>query len=100
MTERLNRVKDIFVFCCWTGISYRDVCNLRISDIQRRNKQYWLVVIRQKTDNISQIPLLDVPLKILEKYHPNLNMDLSDKSLFSMSSNQRINEYLKETAVI
>lgn len=96
MTERLNRVKDIFVFCCWTGISYRDVCNLRISDIECRNKQYWLVVIRQKTDNISQIPLLDVPLKILEKYHPNFNMDSSDKSIFSISSNQRVNEYLKE----
>ncbi|MFT4223216.1 MAG: phage integrase SAM-like domain-containing protein [Dysgonomonas sp.] len=100
MTKRLNRVKDIFVFCCWTGISYRDVCNLKLSDIKYRNKQYWLIIIRQKTDNISQIPLLDVPLQILEKYHPDFHKYPSDKPLFFMSSNQKTNEYLKEIANI
>ncbi|WP_183308940.1 site-specific integrase [Dysgonomonas hofstadii] len=100
MTERLNRVRDVFVFCCWTGISYRDVCNLTVSDIQCRNKKYWLIFIRQKTDNISQIPLLDVPLQILEKYHPDYHKYSGDKPLFSMSSNQKTNEYLKEIANI
>lgn len=100
MTERLNRVRDVFVFCCWTGISYRDVCNLKVSDVECRNKQYWLIIIRQKTDNISQIPLLDIPLQILEKYHPNFHKYPSEKALFSMSSNQKTNEYLKEIANI
>lgn len=100
MTERLNRVRDVFVFCCWTGISYRDACNLKVADIEYRNKQYWLIIIRQKTDNISQIPLLDIPLQILEKYHPNFNANPCDKPLFSMSSNQKTNEYLKEIANI
>lgn len=96
ITERLNRVRDVFVFCCWTGISYRDACNLKVADIEYRNKQYWLIIIRQKTDNISQIPLLDIPLQILEKYHPNFNTNPCDKPLFSMSTNQKTNEYLKE----
>ncbi|MFQ9317526.1 site-specific integrase [Dysgonomonas mossii] len=96
LTDRLNRIRDVFVFCCWTGLSYRDVCNLKISDIQFRNKQYWLIIVRQKTNNISQIPLLDVPLKILEKYHPDFHEYPCEKPLFSISSNQRTNEYLKE----
>lgn len=100
MTERLNRVRDVFVFCCWTGISYRDACNLKVADIEYRNKQYWLLIIRQKTDNISQIPLLDIPLQILEKYHPDFHKYPSDKPLFSMSSNQKTNEYLKEISNI
>lgn len=96
LTDRLNRIRDVFVFCCWTGLSYRDVCNLKISDIQFRNKQYWLIIVRQKTNNISQIPLLDVPLKILENYHPDFHEYPCEKPLFSISSNQRTNEYLKE----
>lgn len=100
ITERLNKVKDIFIFCCYTSISYRDVANLKLSDIQCRNKQYWLIIFRQKTDNISQIPLLDTPLKIIEKYQPKFNEKWGNEPLFSMSSNQKMNEYLKEIATI
>lgn len=100
MTERLDKVRDVFVFCCYTGMSYRDACNLKVADIEYRNKQYWLIIIRQKTDNISQIPLLNIPLQILEKYHPDFHKDFSDKPLFSMSTNQKTNEYLKEIANI
>ncbi|MFV0467906.1 MAG: site-specific integrase [Dysgonomonas sp.] len=100
MTERLNRIKDAFVFCCWTGLSYTDIYNLKVSDIEYRNKQYWLIIIRKKTGNISQIPLLDVPLMILKRLHPDFYIKKGDTKLFRMPSNQKVNEYLKEIASI
>lgn len=100
MTERLSRIKDVFVFCCWTGLSYTDACNLKIADIEYRNNQYWLIVIRKKTGIISQIPLLDIPLMILKRLHPDFYIKKGDTKLFRMPSNQKVNEYLKEIASI
>ncbi|TFD92819.1 hypothetical protein E2605_18440 [Dysgonomonas capnocytophagoides] len=87
-------------FYCWTGLSYTDACNLKIADIEYRKNQYWLIVIRKKTGIISQIPLLDIPLMILRKLHPDFYVKRSEAKLFSMPSNQKVNEYLKEIASI
>ncbi|MBK5719823.1 site-specific integrase [Dysgonomonas sp. Marseille-P4677] len=100
MTERLNKVRDIFLFSCWTGLSFRDICQLTASGIERRDNQYWIIIFRQKTGNISQIPLLDIPLEIIKKYHPRFEEGSSDEQLLPMPSNQKTNEYLKETAAI
>ncbi len=60
--ERLSRVKDIFLFCCFTGLAFSDVKNLTEGNITIGiNNQKWLRTKRKKTGNPSEIPLLDVP---------------------------------------
>ena len=99
-TPRLNLVKDIYVFSCFTGMAYIDVKQLTPDNIQigiDGNK--WLIKNRQKTENPSRIPLLDIPLEILERYknHPKC---LNENTLLPILSNQKMNAYLKEIADI
>lgn len=99
-TERLNQVKDIYVFSCFTGLAYIDVKQLSKSNISigiDGNK--WLFKNRQKTDVASKIPLLDIPLEIIEKYkdHPQCS---NEGKLLPILSNQKMNNYLKEIAAI
>lgn len=98
MTSRLFKVRDAFNFSCWTGVTFGDICKFRKSNIEFRNGTFWLIVIRKKTDSISQISLLDEPLKTIGKYHPKF-FDIGENCLlFDMCSNQKVNEYLKEIA--
>lgn len=97
-TERLNLVKDIYVFSCFTGLAYIDVKQFNKSNIcigVDGNK--WITKNRQKTDVNSKIPLLDIPLEILERYkdHPQC---LNEDKLLPVLSNQKMNSYLKEIA--
>jgi len=94
LTERLALVRDAFVFSCYTGLSYVDIQQLRLSDIVFRKEQYWLCIQRKKTGHFSNIPLLDIPLKIMEKYKRKLENE--NGLLFPIKSNQKTNEYLKE----
>ncbi|TDE16169.1 site-specific integrase [Dyadobacter psychrotolerans] len=96
--ERLNQVRDIFVFSCFTGLAYIDVYNLsRQQIIEGINGEMWLVVNRQKTDSESRVPLLPIALEILEKYedHPQC---IASGRLLPVLSNQKLNSYLKEIA--
>ncbi|HEV7383117.1 MAG TPA: site-specific integrase [Dyadobacter sp.] len=96
--ERLNQVRDIFVFSCFTGLSYIDVYQLSSQQIiEGINGEKWLVVNREKTDSESRIPLLPVALQILEKYadHPQC---AAAGRLLPVLSNQKLNTYLKEIA--
>jgi hypothetical protein len=71
--ERLNQVRDVFLFCCFTGLAYIDVYKLgRQQIIEGVDGEMWLVVNRQKTDSQSRIPVLPLALQILDKYsdHP------------------------------
>lgn len=63
-------VRDIYLFCCWTGLSHTDVCSLSFSEIQKSDfdGRYWIITRRNKSEVSSNIPLLDIPLKIIEKY--------------------------------
>lgn len=98
--ERLDLVRDIFVFSCFTGLAYVDVKNLTKSHLSIGiDGEKWLFTHRQKTDSPSKIPLLPIPLSIIEKYanHPQcINQD----SLLPVLSNQKMNAYLKEVADI
>ena len=70
---RLQTVRDIFVFCALTGLAFTDVQHLRYEHIIKDiNGEYWIRKAREKTDNMRDIPLLDIPRMILEKYktHP------------------------------
>ncbi len=95
---RLSLVRDIFLFCCYTGLAYADVYKLKRSEIiEGIDKERWLVIKRQKTDSPSRIPLLPMALNILGKYndHPQC---INNDRLLPVLSNQKMNSYLKEIA--
>ena len=95
---RLDLVRDIFVFCCYTGLAYSDVKQLKQGDIIIGvNGERWIKMARKKTGSISSIPLLPVAESIIEKYneHPYV---LDGKGVLPVLTNQKSNSYLKEIA--
>lgn len=96
--ERLNTVKDIFLFCCYSGLAYADVKKLRRSEIiVGIDNEKWIASKRQKTDIQARIPLLPAALKIVNQYanHPHC---MSQDWVLPVLSNQKMNAYLKEIA--
>lgn len=99
-TNRLNIVRDIFIFQCYTGLAYIDAFQLQKADIKDGvDGNQWILSERQKTNSTIRIPLLPKAIKILEKYkdHP---LCLKRGTVLPVSSNQKMNEYLKEIAVL
>ncbi len=97
-TERLNQVKDIFLFSCFTGLAYIDVKQLTRNNIGLGiDGGKWIFTSRQKTDTRSNIPLLPMAEEIMDKYkqHPQC---LNEGKLLPVLSNQKMNSYLKEIA--
>lgn len=95
-SERLEEVRDIFAFQCFTGIAYIDVANLTTNNIYEDGfGQKWLRLSRQKSDIEANIPLLEIPLSIIHKYRK-----LGSDKLLPMHNNQKMNEYLKEIATL
>ena len=98
--DRLNEVRDIFVFCALTGLSFSDVEGLKPEHVSVDDDgNYWIHKARQKTKNVCSIPYLESARAIAEKYkgHP-----LCEKRgvLLPVISNQRMNSYLGEIAGI
>lgn len=99
-SERLDQVRDYFVFCCYTGLAYVDVKKLKPDEIKIGvDGEKWIIINRQKNDQRSPIPLLPVALKIIEKYkdHP---VSTNKGLVFPVPSNQKVNEYLKEIGTV
>ena len=97
-TDRLNQVKDIFLFSCFTGLAYVDVKKLSYKNIGFGvDGEKWIFINRTKTDTRSNIPLLPIASTILEKYkdHPQV---INEDKLLPILSNQKMNSYLKEIA--
>ncbi len=93
--ERLERVKDIFLFCCYSGYAPVDVMKLKRANlIKDGNGQLWIKTNRQKTGTRANVPLLPQALKIANKYL------LTQDTLLPKISNQKMNAYLKEIADI
>ena len=95
---RLEQVRDIFLFCCFTGLAYADVNKLSSDDIiLGLNGERWIKTKRQKTNTLSSIPILPTAEQILNKYsdHP---CRLKDNKLLPVLTNQKSNAYLKEIA--
>jgi len=95
---RLREVRDVFVFSCFTGIAYQDVANLTSENVVVGiDGEKWIVHDRTKTNRPSRIPLLPIPLEIIERYqdHPYC---VNAGRLLPVNSNQRYNGYLKEIA--
>ena len=94
-SRRLEQVRDVFIFSCFTGLSYVDVRNLTKENIVTSfDGKLWLRLHRQKTSTAVNLPLLKIPLAILRKYEDKL----PDGRLLPVSSNQKLNSYLKEIA--
>jgi len=94
--SRLSRVKDIFLFSCFTGLSYSDIMKLTSQDIRIGiDGLQWIFITRTKTDAVSKIPILPVAQEIIEKYRlqPKIN---SEGKILPQLTNQRLNSYLKE----
>lgn len=93
--KRLEQVRDIFIFSCFTGLAYIDVRNLTKENIRTSfDGKLWIMTARQKTDTAVTVPLLKVPQAILKKYEGTL----PDGRLLPILSNQKLNSYLKEIA--
>jgi site-specific recombinase XerD len=93
--KRLEQVRDIFIFSCFTGLAYVDVKNLNEKDIKKSfDGKLWIMKKRQKTNIQSIILLLDIPKMILDKYKGMLR----ENKLLPVISNQRLNSYLIEIA--
>lgn len=91
--KRLEQVRDIFIFACFTGLAYIDVRNLTKENIQTSfDGKLWIMTARQKTDTPVTVPLLKVPQAILKKYEGTQ----PDGRLLPVLSNQKLNSYLKE----
>jgi site-specific recombinase XerD len=95
--ERLIRVRDFFVFSCFTGLAYIDVKQLRKCEIEYHEEKYWIRTRRQKTGGQANIPLLNVPMEIIRKYC-NLEALNPEDLVIPILTNQKINAYLKELA--
>ena len=93
---RLELVRDIFVFACFTGLSFIDIKQLTAEHIVKdREGNFWIRKARQKTKNMCNIPLLDIPLAIIEKYKDNPKCQ-KQNVLLPVPCNQKMNSYLKE----
>jgi integrase len=94
--KRLDIVRDLFVFCCHTGLAFSDLKELTSENIQLGvDNNKWIIKKRKKTSIVSKIPLLNPPARIIEKYkdYPRTSINTS---LLPVPSNQKMNAYLKE----
>lgn len=94
--KRLEEVRDIFIFCCYTGLAYSDVEDLDSSNIVMGiDGTKWIHTFRKKTDVKSTIPILRQAQYYLDKYigHPYC---INKGKLLPVRSNQKMNAYLKE----
>lgn len=96
--DRLDRVRDLFVFSCYTGISFTDMNDLTKDNVRTGlDGQKWIFTARNKTKAKVKIPLLDTALEIIEKYHDHPMTEIT-QSLLPVITNVKVNLYLKEVA--
>jgi site-specific recombinase XerD len=98
--QRLQYIRDLFVFSCYTGLSYIDTMNLMHDDIVLgMDGEYWISISRQKSQQKSKVPLLPKALDIIKLYQDK-DRPYSKGKIFPLISNQKLNAYLKEIALI
>jgi hypothetical protein len=98
--QRLEQVRNIFVFCSFTGLAFVDVQQLTPNHLVKDNNEaLWIRKSRQKTGNMCNIPVLSVAQKLIDKYqnHPDC---IRKGVLLPVMSNQKMNAYLKETQAV
>ena len=94
--ERLERVRDMFVFCCYSGLGFKEMTNLKKKDIYKEfDDKLWIHIYRNKTSRVYKIPLLPKAEVIVCKYE-NENSEM----VLPKMNNQNFNGFLKEIASI
>lgn len=95
-SETLNKVKDCYIFCCYTGLGYSEMFSLKKTDLKKdEDGTLWIYKEREKTDRAFSIPLIfNETLDIIEKYKNN------GEFLLPRISNQYFNRVLKKIAFI
>lgn len=92
---RIPLLVALIVFYRFTGLAYVDVANLKEDNIRKSfDGNLWIITKRQKTNTDVNVPLLDIPKMILEKYKGKL----PNGKVLPIISNQKLNAYLKEIA--
>jgi integrase len=92
--ERLIQVRDMFIFCCYTGLAYQEMNDLKNKHIVKGfDGNTWIKMVRRKTKTPISVPLLPKAEEILHKYN---NLDI----ILPVISNQKFNSYIKEIAVL
>ena len=96
-SPRLEELRDCFIFSCFTGLSYAELSSLNRNHIYTLfDGKKWIDINRMKTSGQSVIPILQVPTLIIEKYEKKL----PNGKILPTKSNQKMNEYLKEIAIL
>jgi len=97
--ERIARIRDFFLFSCYTGLAYIDLKNLKRQEIEAGDSEtgLWIRTKRQKTGIRTNVPLLELPCLIINKYNKLDSLRPTDPVL-PIPSNQKMNAYLKELA--
>ena len=96
--KRLEQVKDVFLFVCYTGLSYSDLKLLTRDSISKGiDGKSWIVYNRKKTGVQARVPLLPSAVKILNKYQ-NDPKCVAENKILPVKSNQKLNAYLSEIA--
>lgn len=97
--ERLEKVRDAFIFQCFTGFAYQDIYNLTPEHIIKVgiHGERWLVKERGKTGVTESVPILPIIEELIEKYK-NDPYCIANNCLIPVNSNYRYNCYLKELA--
>lgn len=112
--KKLERVRDVFCFGCFTGLRFSDIEALKFEDIiEKKNADgepvFALKFHVHKTRQLLEVPLIDYALEIIKKYESEaeesikaINADLEmlkkGRKVLPVISNQKTNEYLKEVA--
>ncbi|MGK0291555.1 MAG: site-specific recombinase XerD [bacterium] len=95
---RLDMVRDMFIFACYSGLAYIDISNLTKDNIRIGIDGYkWIIMERKKTKTPSNIPLLPIAEELVEK-HEDFPGKKTDDHIFPNFSKKKLNTYLKELA--
>ena len=100
LDHRLARIRDVFVFCCLTGLAFADADHLRREHLSQDDEgRWWIHKPREKTSVMSRIPLLPATLEILRRYEHD-EVCVARSRVLPTPSNQKMNAYMKEIAAV
>jgi len=95
--ERLENVKNVYLFCCYTGLAFIDVKEMNVENISiDENGNKWIFKKRSKTGRLCRIPLLPSAVSILNKYKDYQRYNKG--RALPVLSNQKMNSYIREIA--
>jgi len=95
-----EKVRDVFIFCAFTGLSYIDVKNLKQEHIRTSiDGKLWIIGRRQKTNTEYKIPLLNIPQAILEKYKNKTGNDFLLPVYCLANYNRRLKSVAKQCGI-